>query len=114
LQDAHARMLADAEREIIKASHHVGRRQSSESRALAGLSRFTLREKLKQLGLHPHPTEAARNRRLKSRSLVITRWYVTSPPHSSRAHEFPATGSAAQRLTLPRRMEPLYYWKAAM
>lgn len=53
LNDAHARMMAEAEREIlIQAIALAGNNQARAARWL-GLSRFTLREKLKQLGCHP-------------------------------------------------------------
>jgi DNA-binding protein Fis len=51
-------MLAEAEREILtQAIILAGGNQAKAARWL-GLSRFTLREKLKQLGLHPDSTEA--------------------------------------------------------
>jgi nitrogen regulation protein NR(I) len=59
LVDAHARMLAAAEREVIaQAITLAGGNQAKAARWL-GLSRFTLREKLKQLGLHPSASDAA-------------------------------------------------------
>jgi nitrogen regulation protein NR(I) len=53
LGDAHARILAEAEREILtQAILQAGGNQSQAARWL-GLSRLTLREKLTRLGLHP-------------------------------------------------------------
>jgi nitrogen regulation protein NR(I) len=58
LDHAHARMLEEAEREIVtQAITLAGGNQAKAARWL-GLSRFTLREKLKQLGLHPDSGEA--------------------------------------------------------
>jgi len=58
LADAHTRMLAAAERELItQAITLAGGNQAKAARWL-GLSRFTLREKLKQLGLHPDSAES--------------------------------------------------------
>jgi DNA-binding NtrC family response regulator len=58
LNDAYARMIAEAEREVItQAITLAGGNQAKASRWL-GLSRFTLREKLKQLGLHPDSGES--------------------------------------------------------
>jgi DNA-binding NtrC family response regulator len=53
LQDAHARMLAEAEREILTQAITLAERNQAKAARWLGLSRFTLREKLKQLGLHP-------------------------------------------------------------
>ncbi|MBI4661315.1 MAG: sigma-54-dependent Fis family transcriptional regulator, partial [Verrucomicrobia bacterium] len=51
--DSHARMLAHAEREVLtQAIILAGGNQAKADRWL-GLSRLTVREKLKQLGLHP-------------------------------------------------------------
>ena len=59
LADAHARMVAEAEREILtQAIVLAGSNQAKAARWL-GLSRFTLREKLKQLGLHPDSNEVS-------------------------------------------------------
>jgi nitrogen regulation protein NR(I) len=58
LQDAHARMLAEAEREILTQAITLAEGNQAKAARWLGLSRFTLREKLKQLGLHPASTEA--------------------------------------------------------
>jgi DNA-binding protein Fis len=58
LQDAHARMLADAEREILTQAITLAEGNQAKAARWLGLSRFTLREKLKQLGLHPDSAEA--------------------------------------------------------
>ncbi len=57
LSDAHARMLAAAEREIITQAITLAEGNQAKAARWLGLSRFTLREKLKQLGLHPAATE---------------------------------------------------------
>ncbi len=59
LQDAHARMLAEAEREILTQAITLAEGNQAKAARWLGLSRFTLREKLKQLGLHPASTEAS-------------------------------------------------------
>lgn len=53
LHDAHARMLAEAEREILTQAITLAEGNQAKAARWLGLSRFTLREKLKQLGLHP-------------------------------------------------------------
>ena len=53
LHDAHAQVLAEAEREVITQSILLARGNQAKAARWLGLSRFTLREKLKQLGLHP-------------------------------------------------------------
>ncbi len=53
LHDAHARMLGEAEREIITQAITLAEGNQAKAARWLGLSRFTLREKLKQLGLHP-------------------------------------------------------------
>src|SRR5947199_69554 len=58
LQDAHARMLAEAEREILTQAITLAEGNQAKAARWLGLSRFTLREKLKQLGLHPDSTGA--------------------------------------------------------
>jgi nitrogen regulation protein NR(I) len=58
LEDAHARMLAEAEREILTQAIALAEGNQAKAARWLGLSRFTLREKLKQLGLHPDTTEA--------------------------------------------------------
>jgi DNA-binding NtrC family response regulator len=59
LPDAHARMLAEAEREILTQAITLADGNQAKAARWLGLSRFTLREKLKQLGLHPDSTEAS-------------------------------------------------------
>src|SRR5438128_11382216 len=58
LQDAHTRMLAEAEREILAQAITLAEGNQAKAARWLGLSRFTLREKLKQLGLHPEATRA--------------------------------------------------------
>jgi len=58
LQDVHARMLAEAEREILTQAITLAEGNQAKAARWLGLSRFTLREKLKQLGLHPDSTGA--------------------------------------------------------
>jgi len=58
LQDTHARMLAEAEREILSQAITLAEGNQAKAARWLGLSRFTLREKLKQLGLHPDSIEA--------------------------------------------------------
>ena len=57
LHDAHARMLAEAEREILTQAITLAEGNQAKAARWLGLSRFTLREKLKQLGLHPTSME---------------------------------------------------------
>ena len=59
LLDAHARMLAEAEREILTQAITLAEGNQAKAARWLGLSRFTLREKLKQLGLHPETPEAS-------------------------------------------------------
>jgi nitrogen regulation protein NR(I) len=59
LQDAHARMLAEAEREILTQAITLAEWNQAKASRWLGLSRFTLREKLKQLGLHPGSNETS-------------------------------------------------------
>ena len=59
LLDAHARMLAEAEREILTQAITLAEGNQAKAARWLGLSRFTVREKLKQLGLHPDPTETS-------------------------------------------------------
>jgi len=56
LQDAHAHMLAEAEREILTQAILLAEGNQAKAARWLGLSRFTLREKLRQLGLHPDST----------------------------------------------------------
>jgi nitrogen regulation protein NR(I) len=53
LQDAHILMLAEAEREILTQAINLAEGNQAKAARWLGLSRLTLREKLKQLGLHP-------------------------------------------------------------
>jgi nitrogen regulation protein NR(I) len=57
-QDAHARMLAEAERELLTQAITLAAGNQARAARWLGLSRFTLREKLKHLGLHPDSAEA--------------------------------------------------------
>ena len=57
LNDAHARMLAQAEREILAQAIALSAGNQTQAARWLGLSRLTLREKLKQLGLHPGSIE---------------------------------------------------------
>ena len=58
LQDAHMQMLAEAEREVLRQAITLAEGNQAKAARWLGLSRFTLREKLKQLGLHPESSEA--------------------------------------------------------
>ncbi len=58
LLDAHARILAAAECEILTQAITLAEGNQAKAARWLGLSRFTLREKLKQLGLHPDFHEA--------------------------------------------------------
>ena len=53
LHDAHAQITAEAEREVITQAILLAQGNQARAARWLGLSRFTLREKLKQLGLHP-------------------------------------------------------------
>ena len=53
LHDAHAQVLAEAEREVLTQAILLAQGNQAKAARWLGLSRFTLREKLKQLGLHP-------------------------------------------------------------
>ncbi len=53
LQDAYARMIAEAERELVTQTIILAEGNQAKAARWLGLSRLTLREKLKQLGLHP-------------------------------------------------------------
>ena len=57
--NAHAQMLAEAEREILTQAITLAEGNQAQAARWLGLTRFTLREKLKQLGLHPKSTENA-------------------------------------------------------
>ncbi len=56
--DAHTRLLAAAEREILAQAIQLSEGNQTKAARWLGLSRITLREKLKQLGLHPEPPES--------------------------------------------------------
>jgi DNA-binding protein Fis len=58
LQDGHAQMLTKADREILTQAITLAEANQAKAARWLGLSRFTLRGKLKQLGLHPDSTEA--------------------------------------------------------
>ncbi len=58
LQDAYPRILAEAEREILTQAITLAEGNQAKAARWLGLSRFTLREKLKHLGLHPNSAEA--------------------------------------------------------
>ena len=58
LHDAHSRMLAEAETEILAQAITLAEGNQAKAARWLGLSRFTLREKLKQFGLHPDSTES--------------------------------------------------------
>jgi DNA-binding protein Fis len=51
-------MLADPESEILTQAITLAEGNQAQAARRLGLSRFTLREKLKQFGLHPDSTEA--------------------------------------------------------
>jgi DNA-binding NtrC family response regulator len=53
LNDAYARLVAEAEREILTQAIVLAQDNQSKAGRWLGLSRLTLREKLRQLGLHP-------------------------------------------------------------
>ena len=57
LQNAHACMLDEAEREILSQAIVLAQGNQAKAARWLGLSRLTLREKLKQLGLHPGSPE---------------------------------------------------------
>jgi DNA-binding NtrC family response regulator len=59
LHDTHARMLAEAEREILTQAITLAEGNQAKAARWLGLSRLTLREKLKQLGLHPGSSDAS-------------------------------------------------------
>jgi nitrogen regulation protein NR(I) len=58
LHDAHAQILAEAEREILTQAISLAEGNQAKAARWLGLSRLTVREKLKQLGLHPSSTQA--------------------------------------------------------
>jgi DNA-binding protein Fis len=51
-------MLAEAERELLTQAITLAAGNQARAARWLGLSRFTLREKLKHLGLHPDSAEA--------------------------------------------------------
>ncbi|MBI3874363.1 MAG: hypothetical protein HY300_00005, partial [Verrucomicrobia bacterium] len=51
--DAHARLLDAAEREIISQAIQLAQGNQAKAARWLGISRLTLREKLRQFGLHP-------------------------------------------------------------
>jgi DNA-binding protein Fis len=53
LHDAHAQVLTEAEREVVTQAILLAHGNQAKAARWLGLSRFTLREKLKQFGLHP-------------------------------------------------------------
>jgi len=53
LHDAHAQVIAEAEREVVTQAILLAQGNQAKASRWLGLSRFTLREKLKQFGLHP-------------------------------------------------------------
>ncbi len=60
--DAHGRLLAAAEREIISRAIELAHGNQAKAARWLGISRLTLREKLHQFGLHPaqeHPEPSA-------------------------------------------------------
>ncbi|MFO1513820.1 MAG: sigma-54 dependent transcriptional regulator [Verrucomicrobiota bacterium] len=57
LADVHARMVAAAEREVVTQAFTLAEGNQAKAARWLGLSRFTLREKLKQLGLHRDSVE---------------------------------------------------------
>lgn len=57
VQDAHAQVVAAAEREVITQAILLAHGNQAKAARWLGLSRFTLREKLKQFGLHPDQHE---------------------------------------------------------
>lgn len=59
LHDAHARMVAEAERELLSQAITLAEGNQAKAARWVGLSRFTLREKLRDLGLHPGSTETS-------------------------------------------------------
>ena len=53
ISDAHAQIVAEAEREILTQAIALADGNQAKAARWLGISRLTLREKLKQLGLHP-------------------------------------------------------------
>jgi DNA-binding protein Fis len=53
LQDARARLLDAAEREIFSRAIKLARGNQAKTARWLGVSRLTLREKLMQFGIHP-------------------------------------------------------------
>jgi len=61
LQDAHARLLAAAEKEIFSRAIELARGNQAKAARWLGISRLTLREKLIQFGIHPTQEGTERN-----------------------------------------------------
>src|SRR6185436_13887912 len=59
IDDAHARLLAEAEREILTQAILLSQGNQAKAARWLGLSRLTLREKLTALGLRPLPPDGA-------------------------------------------------------
>jgi DNA-binding NtrC family response regulator len=53
LDDAHARLLAAAEREIFSRAIELARGNQAKAARWLGISRLTMREKLIHFGIHP-------------------------------------------------------------
>lgn len=53
LHDAHSQLVSETERELLTQAILLARGNQAQAARWLGLSRFTLREKLRQLGLHP-------------------------------------------------------------
>jgi DNA-binding NtrC family response regulator len=53
IDDAHARLLGEAERELITQAIALADGNQAKASRWLGISRITLREKLRQFGLHP-------------------------------------------------------------
>ncbi len=59
IEDAHARLLAEAEREILTQAIILAEGNQAKAARWLGISRLTLREKLTQLGLRPETSRGA-------------------------------------------------------
>jgi DNA-binding NtrC family response regulator len=57
LEDAHAQLLATAEKEIFTQAIQLAHGNQAKAARWLGISRLTLREKLTQLGLHPRQND---------------------------------------------------------
>jgi DNA-binding protein Fis len=60
LDNAHGQIVAKAEREILSQAIVLAEGNQAKAARWLGLSRLTLREKLKHLGLHPGGEEPFR------------------------------------------------------